>query len=232
MSIPFVLPYITPEEYLLHDKPYSRLLKKLYLDPAIQPEEGFRPRTDFEDFEFKVYSKSRKIRDKFIAKFGFSVYSKESLDLLATFLQGRGSCVDVGAGTGYLTRALVKRGVICHAMDKGGSSFSRYGLKRTIHRDFEIDVSLMSLQDYPTVLMSWPEQVGPMSKTVIDKMHSGQMLVYIGESQGGCTACDEFFDAVYDSTQWLYWKKLSDHLNMTHFNFLGLHDQFEVYEKL
>lgn len=227
------IPYIPPppgppEHYTLHRAKSSFLAKKPYLVRAVGDENYYQ-----RALEPGVLEKSMTVRRAFISKFGFSVYSDESLVMLSESLSSLGGpALEVGAGSGYLSVSLNKRGLECHALDKGNESCSRYGISRVLRRDFEKNVEEVDFSAYSSILMAWPEYTGPMSEIVIDKMTKGQTLVYIGEDCGGCTATDEFFGKIQDTSQWVFHREVSAALNQHHYTFMTIHDAFYVYSKI
>ena len=62
-------------------------------------------------------------------------------------------------------------------------------------------------------------------------MSSGQILVYIGESAGGCTADFDFFEEV-GSSSWEFLRSKSQELTNLKINFEGLNDRVYVYRKI
>jgi len=80
--------------------------------------------------------------------------------------------------------------------------------------------------DYDTVLLVWPNCETQFAKNVACAMRSGQTLVYEGESEGGCTADQEFFQYLRSSFSPNVCEMAE--LNKNHRTFPGLHDKWWI----
>jgi hypothetical protein len=166
-------------------------------------------------------------REKYIEQFGFVLLTREVLITLANQLQGK-KVVDVGAGSGYLSAELEKRGVDIIASDMGGMECLQYRIRRVIKRDHEGDSLRLLPGNYDAVIMCWPH--GSFAARVITMMKSGQTLIYEGEGQGGCTANDDFFDIL--DKRWRAQDRQTKELNKRHVQFSGIHDYWDVFVKM
>lgn len=209
-----------PQELL--DEPSENLKKIDFLQNSKKP-------LDCKD-GWERFEQSHKERKKFIQKYGFSIYSRETLDILAQYLKSQEDpTLEIFAGSGYLSDKLSKRGVSIIASDKGAESFQKYKINNVYKRDIECDVHALNLQEFSSVIMAWPE-MNTNAYLVAQKMAAGQVLIYIGEDEGGCTASEEFFSEV--NTNWEAMTELQNALNTHHYNFLSVYDRFFVYRKL
>ena len=180
--------------------------------------------------EWERFEKSHIERKKFIREYGFSVYSKETLNVLAQFLKDQGNtALEVFAGSGYLSTLLANRNVSVTASDKGAECFDKYKISNVYKRDIECDVLALNTAEFKTIIMAWPE-MNTNAYLIARKMQPGQLLVYIGEDEGGCTATEEFFNELRDN--WEPLKEVQDSLNEHHYSFLSIYDRFFVYRKL
>ena len=77
--------------------------------------------------------------------------------------------------------------------------------------------------------MVWPCLGSDFAHDVLLNMTPGQQLYYRGESRGGCTANDLFFDAL--ETHAKYLEEPSDLLNRCSVRDYCIHDYWSVYER-
>jgi hypothetical protein len=158
------------------------------------------------------------VRDRFIQMAGFAVPNAECVTRLASL----GPMVEVGAGSGLLSRLVNATGGDCVATDP---VCGEYDLPYGQHGVVEALDGAAALERYPTrtVLMSWPCMGRAWSADVLEAMVAGQCLVYVGEGEGGCTASERFFellDALFEETDALPWLP-----------FPALHDRATVFRK-
>lgn len=151
--------------------------------------------------------------------------------MLSALFEGR-RCLDAGSGTGWLSHHLASRGVDITAVDKGGEDFSRHGQVRIWKRDQEGDALQYLDESVDAVLLCWPHPSTNMATRISRAMRSGQILVYQGESAGGCTAEYEFFTETQDLSRWELLAEPTDALNAVHLQFAGMHDDWTVLRKL
>lgn len=176
------------------------------------------------------FQKSHMERKSYIGKYGFSIYSKETLDALAQYLkQANGPTLEIFAGSGYLSDRLAKRGTPIIASDKGAATFEKYKIANVYKRDIECDVFDLNLEEFQTVIMAWPE-MNLNAYLIAQKMQPGQVLIYVGEEEGGCTATEEFFNEV--GTNWERLDGVEAQFNQHHYSFLSIYDSFFVFRKI
>lgn len=167
-------------------------------------------------------------RDVFIRDYGFAMLTKETLDALAQWLNGRRT-LEAGAGSGYLSQALCERGARVTASDLGGEHAQGFNILRVLRRDHEGDSLALLPGPYEVVLLSWP--CGSFGYDVASRMQPGQYLVYQGEDCGGCTADADFF-GLLGSSQWEPDREASRALNQGHLQFFGMHDTWSVFQRV
>ena len=151
-------------------------------------------------------------------RFGFVVITESTLSAVPVDRP----MVSVGAGTGALERALVThRGADIRATDCGANHYGfidkHYPIARLKAQN--------AVRKYPdrAVLMSWPSYDQSWPYETARAMAPGQLLYYIGESIGGCTADDAFHEYLKsDFTP-------GDSVGITQWN--GLHDHLEIWRK-
>jgi hypothetical protein len=121
-------------------------------------------------------------RQSLVEEYGWAIPSEEALIYLAEFDE----LLSVGAGRAYWEHLLEQRGVDIRATD----IIPPEETWTTVEQEnvYNIDPT-----DVP-ILTIWPPLGGDVAATVARK--GAPQIVYIGESRGGCTASDEFFDLV------------------------------------
>jgi len=126
---------------------------------------------------------------------GYTIVPAELLEELVAWM-GSDEVFEVGARCGYLARLLADRGVNIRAVDSREGECTRDPWwERPLYFNVE-KIDVRDMESFPgrVILMTWPCQKSDFALQVAQKMQIGQMLLYHGESQGGCCATPEFFD--------------------------------------
>lgn len=159
-------------------------------------------------------------------KYSWAIPDEAALMAIRNF--GDDRIVEVGAGNGYWAHLLEQMNVEITAYDvepydNHWMDGTKWG--RVIQRDGLESVLSEQEQQYHwrpfTLMMVWPY----MNEMAYDSLmaYEGQRLIYVGEGQGGCTASDDFFDA------------LDDMWDLVKTVFIpqwgGMHDYLELYER-
>lgn len=166
-------------------------------------------------------------REVYRAEYGFVVLCQELLDTLAGQLRGL-RVLDAGAGGGYLSSELALRGIDVSAVDVG--PMPEQGQFKVWRRDQNVDALTLLPGSFDAVMLCWPSLGKPFAERVARAMRSGQVLVYQGENQGGCTAADGFFELV-DSEAFDALMPESQALREHNLRHTGLRDSWRVYRK-
>lgn len=144
--------------------------------------------------------------------------------------------VEVFSGTGYLsahlTLARKGRGTLEAYDDKSRAKDHMFKYESYSKPYFgEVkDCTKLSLKEYDSVIMTWPEYDSPSALEVLTNMHVGQRLFYEGENYGGCTGDDAFFDYLDSNFEEL--QEESDKFNGVGVRFSGINDFWGVYVKV
>ena len=157
-------------------------------------------------------------RQQFVQDYGYVLITEETLTALVSLLAGK-KVMDAGCGSGYLALALSERGVDVTAVDtvdypKSGDR--GYPFKKRYKLDHQGSAVDLLPGDFDAVLLSWPCYSSSFGFDVASAMQSGQMLVYQGESRGGCTGDDAFHDFLYNKARWIEDERRSEVLNAHH----------------
>lgn len=152
---------------------------------------------------------------------------------------GDRTVVEIGAGTGYWAWLLQQAGVHVRAYDKAppGRKGSRnfYHSPRTDAFDLTDDAGeqfspvkqgsayYAGMWPDAVLYLSWPPYSDAMADEAPDA-YTGDFLIYCGEGQGGCTADDDFHDALESD-----WDLVST--SRGHAQWWGIHDTLESYRR-
>ena len=77
--------------------------------------------------------------------------------------------------------------------------------------------------------MSWPDMENETDAEIVKAMKPGQVLIYQGESYGGCTGSDELHEAIFNLCT--PDEELNIKLRASHIQWYGIHDYWEVYTR-
>jgi hypothetical protein len=161
------------------------------------------------------------LKDKY-TEHSFAILSDDMVKSLADFLGGYNKVVELACGEGWLTWWVnkYKPETIEECIDD--MSWERHKshldiVKRACAVDYVRDHS-----DVDLYVLSWP-YMDMMAFDIWDNMVVGQDLLYIGENWGGCTANDEFFEAVNGCEV--------DHEIEHHESFRSIHDKIRLFRK-
>lgn len=174
-------------------------------------------------------------RNDYCRKYSWSIPDPASILFVAEHMRGR--CVEMGAGTGYYSWQLVQLGIdmLCYDIappDKASDNdyhsprTGTYGelTGETTHTYIPVLEGTPRILHHAdrTLFLCWP----PMSDMAFQclKHYKGDRLVYIGESSGGCTGDDAFFDVLENE-----WQRVDGHKPV---QWDGIHDWIEVYTRV
>lgn len=141
-------------------------------------------------------------RDKYIEEGMFGFVSWKWVNPFVEWVNNR-KCLEVMAGRGILSRALRQKGVDIVATDDFSWANNENGKFRKWN-DTVTEVENMDAiesvetygRDIDILIMSWPYMDDTAYKVIkkFNEVNPEGLIVYIGESWGGCTADDEFFE--------------------------------------
>lgn len=137
------------------------------------------------------------IRDDYIKNFGFPLFAENWVKPLARWIGDR-PCLEIMAGTGYLSYALSKYGCKVKATD----NYSWENKLDMSQRFFPVERldAVSAIQKYGKdvkfILCSWPymDDAAYQALKTMSEVNDKCRMIYIGEGFGGCTANDRFFD--------------------------------------
>lgn len=133
--------------------------------------------------------------------------------------------VSVGSGFGYTESLAIKDGADIIATDLSPDKKNHWCRDGQFHCDvekLEADKAVKKYNDR-NVFMAWPPYDNPMAADVVKAMEVGRYLIFVGETWGGCTGDDEFFQILNED-----FEEISD---MSIPNWPGIRDTCIIYKK-
>jgi hypothetical protein len=125
--------------------------------------------------------------------YAWSIVSPGDVSWMVEQLNGR-AVVEIGAGSGYWAWQLEQAGVDVAAYDPhppaDDNGFCKGGPYTTVLPD---DASAVKHHQDRALLMVWPPYGGEHARHALS-LYEGDLLLYAGESWGGCTADDGFYE--------------------------------------
>lgn len=159
-------------------------------------------------------------RDALVAKYAWAIPNDNAIQVLA----GMGPIIEMGAGNGYWARLITDAGGAVAAYDKDpGGHHSKNDTKSLWYPVLEGGPEQITVRHRDHVLLLvWPPYMGELAFDALTRFLEigGKTLVFVGESQGGCTADDDFFnllEARFDEvgdTDIPQWDGLHDYLTV------------------
>tara|TARA_Y100000034_G_C6741921_1_gene329277 strand:- start:85 stop:744 length:660 start_codon:yes stop_codon:yes gene_type:complete len=154
-------------------------------------------------------------RRQFVRQYGWSVPSRRAIEEIKGFV-GNEQIIEVGSGGGLWARLLQDAGVPVKAtdiLDQSPDLKNFTEVEQLSHLD-----AIQAYGDYGVLMLVWPPYDDPMAAEVL-KSFKGNKLIYVGESEGGCTADDEFCSIL--NSYWQHvgyvdipqWEGIHDDLN-------------------
>lgn len=173
----------------------------------------------------------------YIQVFSYGHFPKENIAILSKFLKDKNT-IEVFAGNGYFSKQIHRKNKYSRCVYHGVDNRKTYlHASSDIHHDLT-NIYYMSVlstrinySEYDVVVMVWPPSNTTPLK-ILDKMQSGQILIYLGEWDG-CTANPAFHSQLESS-----WNandpalmELERSLNANHVNKGIVQDNWYVFRK-
>ena len=139
---------------------------------------------------------------KYLQGYGmYAIVTRDWVRELVKWLDGR-KVLEIMSGRGWIAKTVQEEGGHIIATDNK-SSYQDWKSKGSELSDIEnlsaVDAIKKYGKDVDFVLMAWPPYNEPQAADVvkaIQKVNPDIKIIYIGESEGGCTANDKFFELV------------------------------------
>jgi hypothetical protein len=150
------------------------------------------------------------LRRDYIRRFGFVLPCAELLDEL----QKADLVVEVGAGTGFMTKIMRNRGIKVVGSDPGIGYFKQHG---TYDASQIVAQGKTMVRRYPTALVfcSWPSLGETWFRQMLKAMRVGQRIVAVLEDSCCEETAREYFDACFET------ERLIDLPAFQHMNDIG-----------
>jgi len=202
------------------ENPYWEIIRQLPLDEPMPWNPGPEPMTHmFTDGPERF----RYFTDRFALckTFAWSVCSPGDITWMRDVLGGRG-VVEAGAGGGYWARQLRQAGVDVVAYEPLELADNSYVAR-------EWTELLRDNHDAPkhhpdrALFLCWPSYSDPWAAQAL-ACYTGDLLIYAGEDEGGCTADNAFFEM-----RAAEWDEIGD--SPAHISYWGIHCNLTAYSR-
>ena len=144
------------------------------------------------------------LRSDFIKTIGFTLISNDWIKPLSQWIGDR-KCLEVMAGTGSLSFALQQQGIDIIATDdfswEGSSNWNDNNNYWTEIEHIDATKAVEKYgKDIDIIIISWPYMDDTAHRILqsMRKVNLNCIMIFIGEGMGGCTADDEFFEAIQE----------------------------------
>lgn len=156
-----------------------------------------------------------------VSRYSWTIPDPGTLLFMDAFSTGR--MVDPMAGTGYWAYLLGQMNidVTCYDINPGDNHWHKgYPLHMPVEKMDGVEA--VKLHPDRALLLAWPPCGSPDGRDVL-KAYEGDRVVFIGESQGGCTGSDGLYDLLESD-----WDLVAEHRPVQWF---GVHDEVSVYDR-
>lgn len=137
------------------------------------------------------------LRAVWIARYGFAIPCAELLDELATARL----VLDIGAGSGYMTRLMLNRGIDTIGSDLEARGVGGYGFDVGSHNPQQLQLSAkeaLLCEPEATVFCSWPSLNEAWFGQMLRAMRVGQSLIVVREGACAESAAWDYLDDCFD----------------------------------
>lgn len=161
-------------------------------------------------------------RNSYVGKYSWTIPDPDALRFVVKFTKG--GMVDPMAGTGYWAYLLKQWDVdvVCYDISPGEDN--------TWHQDADLWVPVEKMDGaeatakHPdrTLMLAWPPYSQDVGARILAAYH-GERVIYMGESNGGCTGDSGLHEALDED-----WTEIAACRPV---QWYGLHDDISVYER-
>lgn len=160
--------------------------------------------------------------EKFRQEYAWAVPTKKAIEEIKQFV-GNEQVIEIGAGLGLWAKLLQDIGIHVVPIDTFTGRGKYYPENRIPYTDVEEIGHTDALHKYPShrvLMLVWPPYDDPMAYETL-KNFTGNKLIYVGESGGGCTGDDKFCYLL--GSEWQEVKQI----NIP--QWMGIHDYLWLY---
>ncbi|NFH01590.1 hypothetical protein FC831_15205 [Clostridium botulinum] len=143
-------------------------------------------------------------RRKIISQQGFTILTQEWINEFAKWIDNR-KCLEIMSGCGSLSKVLKDRDVDIIATDNFTWSSDTYNWNH--NKNYWTDIenidcieAIEKYKDRDVIIMSWAYMDDTAYRCLLKmrEVNPDMVMIVIGEDWGGCTANDDFFEAIED----------------------------------
>lgn len=202
--------------------PYWEVVRQLPLEPVPFPWRT-QPEPMLHWFDFGG-GESKFFADRFdmCGTYSWAICSPGDIAWLKDILGGQG-VVEPGAGTGYWAWQMEQAGIDVAAYEPSDQEPGNHFARRTWTTLLRDDHSAPGHHPDRALFLCWPSYAEPWAAQSL-ACYEGDLLVYCGEGEGGCTADDSFFHLLEAE-----WEQISD--CPAHVSFWGINDYLTAYRR-
>jgi len=170
--------------------------------------------------EMKVTSHRERLKEKY----SYAIPNAEAIKVICH----HSPIMEIGSGTGYWSNLISQEGgeiiAIEHAEEsKGYFKPENIGKHHPVKIIEKHNDEILSVPDLFTLFICWPPYDTSMAYKYL-KAYKGNTFIYIGESRGGCTANESFFNLL--DQKWCLERTVSIP------QFPSIHDYLAVYRRI
>lgn len=154
--------------------------------------------------------------------YSWAICSPGDIAWMKDVLGGRG-VVEPGAGTGYWAWQMEQAGIDVVAYEPSEQEPANHFARRTWTSLLRDDHSAPKHHPDRALFLCWPSYAEPWAAQSL-ACYEGDLLIYCGEGEGGCTADDEFFHLLAAE-----WEEVGD--SGRHVSYWGIHDYLTAYRR-
>jgi hypothetical protein len=130
-------------------------------------------------------------RQELARRYAWSIPSPGDMAWLSQTLDGQG-VVEVGAGAGYWAWQMSQVSVDVVAYEPNDAADNKFVEDTEYFPLLRDDATAAKHHPDRALLLCWPSYGDPWARQALDA-YKGDMLIYVGEGDGGCCADDDFF---------------------------------------
>lgn len=172
------------------------------------------------------------LRSKYVKNYNWYYITREVFDILTAYLNDLGpvKILEIAGGTGWLTHILRKKGLNVTLNELVVPSKDYYQRKQQyVPIDVKGNILHRDISGFNVFILTWPNYEEPWSLELLKKLPKSSILIYQGETKGGCCATPEFFEHLDENFSEI--SEITSSLNEHHVRFMGMHDWWSVYIK-
>jgi hypothetical protein len=168
-------------------------------------------------FNNTLSRKEFSLRQKMVTNFSWAIPNEEALKQIKALEM---PIVEIGAGSGYWARLLQDIGVEVIPIDNTEVPNNYVAKKYTTIISGSVE-DLVHYQNH-ALMLCWPPYDAPMAAEAL-MYYPGNVVIYIGEGNGGCTGDDKFHQVL---DKW----NLIQAVQIPQWN--GIHDELFIYKRI